>query len=135
MSDHDLQLTRIDPTWLMTRDHQYLAYSPETGITQDHGMNIPTVRPNDITQGIQRDPESGDAFILVKSVGLLNRGSSNGLSLLRTRSKAQVSTLLLFASSRRVFVRTGGRKPIPIANWLTVGMRTARGRARDGVGT
>ena len=35
MSDHDVQLTRNDPTWLMTRDHQYLAYSPETGITQE----------------------------------------------------------------------------------------------------
>jgi hypothetical protein len=79
MSDHDVQLIRIDPTWLMTRDHQYLAYSPETGITQERWDEYRRLfARNDITQGIQRDPESGDAFILVKSVGLLNRGSSNG---------------------------------------------------------
>ncbi len=79
MSDHDVQLTRIDPTWLMTRDHQYLQYSPETGITQERWDEYRRLfARNDITQGIERDPESGDAFILVKSVGLLDSGSSNG---------------------------------------------------------
>jgi hypothetical protein len=33
MSDHDAQFTRIDPDWLATTKHQYLSYSPETGIT------------------------------------------------------------------------------------------------------
>src|ERR1700686_4756457 len=79
MSDRDAQLTRIDPNWLQTREHQYLQYSPETGITRERWdeYRLLFVR-NDITQGIQRDPESRDAFIIVKSVGLLNRGNSNG---------------------------------------------------------
>jgi hypothetical protein len=79
MSDHDVQLTRIDPTWLNTRDHQYLAYSPETGITQERWDEYRRLfARNDITQGIQRDPETTDAFIIVGSFGLLNRGHSNG---------------------------------------------------------
>lgn len=79
MSDHDLQLTRIDPTWLMTRDHQYVGYSPDTGITEERWDEYRRLfARNDITQGVQRDPDSGDAFILVESVGLLNRGYSNG---------------------------------------------------------
>lgn len=73
MSDHDVQLTRIDPTWLMTRDHQHLAYSPETGITQERWDEYRRLfSRNDITQGIQRDPETTDAFIIVGSFGLLN---------------------------------------------------------------
>jgi hypothetical protein len=79
MSDHDSQLTRIDPAWLMTRDHQFLEYSPETGITRERWDEYRRLFAcNDITQGIQRDPETRDAFIIVKSVGLLNRGNSNG---------------------------------------------------------
>jgi hypothetical protein len=79
MSDQDAQLTRIDPDWLQTSNHQYLSYSPETGITLERWNEYRRlfVR-NDITQGIQRDPATRDAFILVKSVGLLNRGTSNG---------------------------------------------------------
>jgi hypothetical protein len=79
MSDHDAQLTRIDPNWLQTHEHQYLQYSPETGITRERWDEYRRLfARNDITQGIQRDPESGDAFIIVKSIGLLNRGNSNG---------------------------------------------------------
>jgi hypothetical protein len=79
MSDHDVQLTRIDPAWLMTRDHQFMEYSPETGITRERWDEYRHLfARNDITQGIQRDPETKDAFIIVKSVGLLNRGNSNG---------------------------------------------------------
>ena len=79
MSDHDAQLLRIDPEWLMTTERQYMGYSPETGITQERWDEYRRlfVR-NGIAQGIQRDPESRDAFILVDSVGLLNRGHSNG---------------------------------------------------------
>lgn len=79
MSDHDAQLTRIDPGWLQTREHQYLEYSPQTGITRERWDEYRRLfARNDITQGIQRDPETKDAFIIVKSVGLLNRGNSNG---------------------------------------------------------
>ena len=79
MSEHDAQLTRIDPTWLMTRDHQYLAYSPETGITEQRWDEYRSLfAHNGITQGIQRDPETGDAFIIVGSFGILENGYSNG---------------------------------------------------------
>ena len=40
---------------------------------------------NNITQGIQRVPNSDDAFILVKSEGILNRGISNGYLYCGTR--------------------------------------------------
>jgi hypothetical protein len=79
MSDHDAQFVRIDPDWLSTPEHQYQKYSPETGMTQERWDEYRRLfARNGITQGIQRDPESRDAFILVKSVGLLNRGHSNG---------------------------------------------------------
>lgn len=79
MSDQDAQLIRIDPNWLMTADHQYQSYSPDAGITLERWNEYRRLfARNDITQGIQRDPASRDAFILVKSVGLLNRGTSNG---------------------------------------------------------
>lgn len=80
MSDHDSQLTRIDPTWLMTRDgHQFLGYSPESGITRERWDEYRRLfSRNGIAQGIQRDPAKGDAFIIVDSIGLLNRGHSNG---------------------------------------------------------
>lgn len=79
MSEHDVQLTRIDPKWLMTRNHEYLAYSPQTGITEQRWDEYRRLfARNGITQGIQRDPETGDAFIIVGSFGLLDRGYSNG---------------------------------------------------------
>ena len=79
MSDHDAQLIRIDPDWLLTPERQYQEYSPETGITRERWDEYRRLfARNGITQGIERDPESKDAFILVKSVGLLNRGHSNG---------------------------------------------------------
>jgi hypothetical protein len=79
MSDHDAQLTRIDPTWLMTRNRQYLAYSTETGITEQRWDEYRRLfAQTGITQGIQRDPETGDAFIIVGSFGLLDSGYSNG---------------------------------------------------------
>lgn len=79
MSEHDAQLTRIDPNWLMTRDNEYLAYSPQTGITEQRWDEYRRLfARNGITQGIQRDPETGDAFIIVGSFGLLDNGYSNG---------------------------------------------------------
>ena len=79
MSNHDAQLLRIDPNWFMTRDHQYLSYSPDTGITEARWNEYRRLfSENGIAQGIQRDLDSGDAFIIVDSVGILNRGHSNG---------------------------------------------------------
>lgn len=79
MSDHDAQLTVIDPSWLMTRDHQFLEYSPETGITRERWEEYRRLfSRNGITQGIRRDLDTKDAFIIVKSFGLLERGTSAG---------------------------------------------------------
>jgi hypothetical protein len=80
MSDHDSQLTRIDPTWLMSRDgRQFLAYCPESGITRERWEEYRRLfSRNGIAQGIQHDPEAWDAFIIVDSFGLLNCGHSNG---------------------------------------------------------
>jgi hypothetical protein len=79
MSDHDAQLTVIDPSWLSTMDHQFLGYSPDTGITRERwGQYRRLFSRNDITQGIRRDPDTKDAFIIVKSFGLLDRGTSAG---------------------------------------------------------
>jgi hypothetical protein len=50
-----------------------------TGITQERWDEYRRLfSRNDITQGIQRDPETTDAFIIVGSFGLLNRVHSNG---------------------------------------------------------
>jgi hypothetical protein len=79
MSDHDAQLTVIDPSWLMTRDHQFPEYSPDTGITLERWEEYRRLfSRNGITQGIRRDPDTKDAFIIVKSFGLLERGTSAG---------------------------------------------------------
>ncbi len=79
MSDTDRQLIRIDPEWLATLQHQYLTYSPETGITQARWNEYRWLfARNGITQGILRDAVSRDAFIIVASVGIVNRGHSNG---------------------------------------------------------
>jgi hypothetical protein len=79
MSDHDIQLISIDPSWLATRTDQYLEYSPETGITQERWEEYRRLfARNNITQGIRRDPETKDAFVIVGSFGLLNRGTSAG---------------------------------------------------------
>jgi hypothetical protein len=79
MSDHDVQLLRIDPDWLLTAQRQCLDYCPEAGITRERWDEYRRLfARNSITQGIERDPESKDAFILVKSLGLLESGSTSG---------------------------------------------------------
>ncbi len=79
MSDHDTQLISIDPSWLATRTGQYPEYSPKTGITQERWEEYRRLfARNNITQGIRRDPETKDAFVIVSSFGLLNRGTSAG---------------------------------------------------------
>jgi hypothetical protein len=79
MAERDNQLTRIDPSWLMTRNRQFLGYSPETGITEERWNEYRQIfKRNGIKQGIQRDPETGDSFFIVDSIGILDRGHSNG---------------------------------------------------------
>lgn len=80
MSDQDSQLAVIDPEWLETSDNrQYLSYDPASGITAERWEAYRRIfRKNGITQGIRRYSKGGDAFIIVKSEGLLDRGYSNG---------------------------------------------------------
>ena len=80
MAEHDGNLIRIDPAWLMTKNfQQFQEATPETGISAKRWDKYRELfKRNSITQGIQRDPQTQDAFILVKSFGLLNRGFSSG---------------------------------------------------------
>jgi hypothetical protein len=79
MADHDAQLERIAPTWLQTKDEQYLEYSARTGISRQRWDEYRRLFDrDDIEGGIQRDPDTGDAFIIVQSSGIVNRGYSNG---------------------------------------------------------
>ena len=80
MAQQDSNLVRIDPAWLMTRDFsQFTAATPETGISPERWERYRQLfKRNHITQGIRRNPETGDAFVIVQSTGLLNRGSSDG---------------------------------------------------------
>jgi len=79
MSDHDVQLLRIDPNWLLTTERQCLTYCRESGITPERWDEYRRLfSRNDITQGIERDPATRDAFILVKSFGILENGTTSG---------------------------------------------------------
>ena len=80
MSDQDSGLSVIDPSWLQLRNGtQFLSFDPKAGITEARWDEYRRIfRRNDITQGIRRFQPNGDAFILVKSEGLLDRGYSNG---------------------------------------------------------
>jgi hypothetical protein len=80
MSDEDSQMAVIDPTWLELQG----LYSPSLS---DRAIGISSVRweeyrqifrRNGITQGIRRYAPKGDAFIIVKSIGILDNGYSNG---------------------------------------------------------
>ncbi len=79
MSEQDSQVVRIDPTFLINRQNQSTEFGSETGITQERWNQYRRLfGRNDISQGIQHDPQTGDAFIMVQSTGLLDRGYSNG---------------------------------------------------------
>jgi len=80
MSDHDSQLVRIAPAWLEVRGGRlFMDYSAETGITRDRWDEYRRVfARNDIREGVQRDPDTGDIFVIVKAVGLLERGHMSG---------------------------------------------------------
>jgi hypothetical protein len=86
----------------------YQEYSVETGITRERwGEYRRLFARNGIRQGIQRDPESKDAFILVESVGLLNRGHSNGYLYCGPGPKHRYPAVLLFAAIRRASLQPG----------------------------
>jgi hypothetical protein len=80
MSNQDKHLLRIDPDWLLNdTTGQFTKYDPTAGITLERWNEYRRLfARNSITQGIQRQTDSDDAFIMVKSEGLLDRGISNG---------------------------------------------------------
>jgi hypothetical protein len=80
MSNKDTHMLRIDPTWLMNdTSGEFLQYDPRAGITLERWNEYRRLFSRDgITQGIQRESGSDDAFIIVDSEGLLNDGISNG---------------------------------------------------------
>lgn len=81
MSEKDADFTVIDPDWLAKRGSSQVYYfaTPGIGMTRARWREYRRLFERDsITQGIRREPESGDAFVIVKSIGLLNRGYSNG---------------------------------------------------------
>jgi hypothetical protein len=80
MSDQDAELSVIDPGWLELRNGaQFSASDPKSGITEARWDEYRRIfRHDDITQGIRRYQTNGDAFIIVKSEGILDNGYSNG---------------------------------------------------------
>jgi hypothetical protein len=80
MSDQDAGLSVIDPNWLQLRDGpQFSAFDPKSGITEARWDEYRRIfLRHDITQGIRRYQPNGDAFIIVKSEGILDNGYSNG---------------------------------------------------------
>jgi hypothetical protein len=80
MSDQDSGLSVIDAKWLEVRDGtQFSVFDQKSGITQARWDEYRRIfRQNEITQGIRRFQVNGDAFIIVKSEGILDNGYSNG---------------------------------------------------------
>lgn len=80
MSDQDSELAVIDPGWLQPRNGpEFVSFDPKAGITEARWDEYRRIfRRDDITQGIRRYQAGGDAFIIVKSEGILDNGYSNG---------------------------------------------------------
>ena len=78
MSDDDSEMAVIDPTWLELQG-QYMPSDRAVGISSARWEEYRKIfRRNGITQGIRRYAPKGDAFIIVKSIGILDNGYSNG---------------------------------------------------------
>jgi hypothetical protein len=79
MLDQDAQMAVIDPTWLELQGQNFPSSDKAVGISEARWNEYRRIfRRNGITQGIRRYASGGDAFIIVKSFGMLNRGYSNG---------------------------------------------------------
>jgi hypothetical protein len=69
----------IDPGWLELQGQSFPASYTAVGISAARWEEYRSIfRRNGITQGIRRYAPKGDAFIIVKSIGLLDNGHSNG---------------------------------------------------------
>lgn len=80
MSDQDVNFSVIDPGWLMTTEpRQYFQAVPSEGMPQQRWEQYRRLfRKVHLSQGLRRDPASGDIFLIVQSFGILDRGYSNG---------------------------------------------------------
>jgi hypothetical protein len=81
MSDQDPDLAVIDPGWLNSRSGQQVLgdNDPKSPLSVQRWNEYRRIfKRNDLTQGLRRFKQNGDAFIIVKSEGLLDRGYSNG---------------------------------------------------------
>ena len=83
MSDEDAHYSRIAPTFV-DRDQgsdqpgRFMEGDSKAGLAKSRWNEYRAIyKRNDIKLGVQRD-EGGDLFIMVDSVGLLNRGHSTG---------------------------------------------------------
>ena len=83
MSDEDTHYSRIAPTFV-DRDQssdqpgRYMEGDPKAGLAKSRWDEYRALyKQNGVKLGVQRD-EGGDSFIMVDSVGLLNRGHSTG---------------------------------------------------------
>lgn len=80
MSDEDKHFTRIAPTFVDRDDDpgRYMQDDPKAGLSKARWDAYRALyKRNHIELGIQRNTV-GDAFIMVDSVGLLNRGHTTG---------------------------------------------------------
>jgi hypothetical protein len=80
MSDQDAQLAVIDPTWLMKfNGPEFVGYSAESGISEQRWEEYKRIFGRiGATQGIRRSTPKGDAFIIIRSFGILENGLSTG---------------------------------------------------------
>lgn len=86
MADQDKIFSRIAPTFLDRCDDptcqtggRFMEGDPNAGLTKQRWDDYRAIyNRNRITLGIQRDLATDDAFIMVDSVGLLNRGHATG---------------------------------------------------------
>ena len=81
MSDQDSNLAVIDPGWLANHDglQTLTENDPHSGLSVERWNEYRRIfKRDDLTQGLRRFKPNGDAFIIVKSEGLLDRGYSNG---------------------------------------------------------
>jgi hypothetical protein len=79
MSDQDSQMAVIDPSWLEIRGQSFPLLNNAAGISAKRWDEYRRIfRLNGFTLGIRRYSAKGDAFIIVKSIGLLDNGYSSG---------------------------------------------------------
>jgi len=79
MSDQDKEMAVIDPTWLELQGARLPSSNEAVGISEARWQEYRRVfRRNGIDQGVRRYSSGGDAFIIVRSVGILDNGYSNG---------------------------------------------------------